>query len=164
MDKEFNVLKIKLKDIISNINSYINISKKIKIINSKENISLETQNENNLVLLKTLEIIIDIILEKDRKYKEDNKYKKVKSENDNIKFETIRKKQLSIFRKNEREKNKRILEYHRKTRFYHLNKNGINLNFYKNIRNNMSILSEEDLINEKIRNKKQEVENLLFFN
>ena len=128
-------------------------------------ISLGTKNENNLVLLKLLEKIIDIILIKDRLHKEDNnKYKKVKSEYDNIKFEIIRKKQLNKLRKNEREKNRRILEYHRKARFYHLNKNGINLNFYKNLHNNFSVSSEEDLILEKIRNKKEEIKNLIFYN
>ena len=169
--KEFNVLTIKLKKIILKINSYINISKKINLQNMEINIekfssnSLGTKNENNLVLLKLLEKIIDIILIKDRLYKEDNnKYKKVKSENDNIKFEIIRKKQLNKLRKNEREKNRRILEYHRKARFYHLNKNGINLNFYKNLHNNFSVSSEEDLILEKIRNKKEEIKNLIFFN
>ena len=170
--KEYNALTVKLKKIILNINSYFNISKKINLRNMDINIdkfnysiSLGTKIENNLVLLKLLEKIIDIILIKDRIYKEDNnKYKKVKSENDNIKFEIIRKKQMSILRKNEQEKNRKILEYHRKARFYHLNKNGINLNYHKNLHHNFSVSNEEDLILEKIRNKKEEIKNLIYFN
>ena len=52
-------------------------------------------------------MIIDTLLEDDQTYRKDSKYKKVKSEIENIKFEMIRKKQLDKIKKINAEKNRK---------------------------------------------------------
>ena len=81
-----------------------------------------------------MEKIIDIFKELDKNYKGDPKnierYKKVKSEHENFKLEIIRKRKLNNMRLRQEEKGRKILEHHRKVRFYHLNKNGTDVAVY----------------------------------
>jgi site-specific DNA-adenine methylase len=116
-----------------------------------------------------LEKIIDIFKELDKNYKEDPKnierYKRVKSEHENFKLEIIRKRKLNNMRLRQEEKGRKILEYHRKVRFYHLNKNGINLNYFNNSTHySISSSSKDDLVGKKMKAKREEIKGLLFYN
>ena len=180
MNKEFKLITKKVKKMLLIINSYYDLKKKFNIdyefdVKKKSNIIEQTKEEknknknNNLYLLQLIEKIIDILKGQDKKYKEDPKfyerYRKIKIENENIKFEMIRKKQINNLRIKQAEKNKKILEYHRKTRFYHLNKNGITLNYFNNSNHYcISSSSKDELIDRKILNKKEEIKNLIFYN
>ena len=125
----------------------------------------EQDNNNNLYLLKQLEKIVNLVLEKDKKYKEEPKLKyiyfKIKLANTQIKFQLIRKNQLNKMRESELEKNKLIIEHHQKIRFIPLNKNGINLKYYhKNNHLSVSSKKKDELINKK---KIEDIKNLICF-
>ena len=167
----FNMITIKVKEIILNIYSINYLRIKFGLTNFLSNLKEFDLNEDkkeknkNLYLLKILEMIIDTLLEDDQTYRKDSKYKKVKSEIENIKFEMIRKKQLDKIKKINAEKTRKISEHHRKTRFFHLNKNGINLQYHNNITQNyISSLSEDNIIDKKIKNKKEEIKGLIYYN
>ena len=89
-----------------------------------------------------MEKITDLVLEEDRKYKQEPNlkylYSKIKLANEQVKFGLNRKKRVYKINQIELEKNKKILEHHRKTRIIPFNKNGINLSYYHKI-NDMSI-------------------------
>ena len=173
----FNLITKQVKGIILNINLYYNLREKLNIKfdqnfdkpDQNDQIKEEKKINKNLYLLKILEKIIDIFKEMDKNYKDDPKnierYKKVKSEHENFKLEIIRKRKLNNMRLRQEEKSRKILEYHRKVRFYHLNKNGINLNYFNNSTHySISSLSKDDLIGKKMKAKREEIKGLLFYN
>ena len=171
-NKGFKILEIKIRSIILNINSFINLKEKCfshfksiyEVIDS-----FEIGKNRNLHLLKILEKITDFVLEEDRKYREEPKlkylYSKIKLANEQEKFGLNRKIQVYIINQKELEKNKKILEYHRKTRIIPFNKNGINLTYYHKS-NNMSIAfkTRNVLINRESKKKREEFINLINYN
>ena len=173
----FNIITKQVKGIILNINLYYNLREELKIHfdpnfdkpEQNNQIKEEKKINKNLYLLKILEKIIDIFKELDKNYKEDpkniEKYKRVKSEHENFKLEIIRKRKLNNMRLRQEEKGRKILEHHRKIRFYHLNKNGINLNYFNNSTHySISSSSKDDLIGKKMKAKREEIKGLLFYN
>ena len=171
-NKGFKILEIKIRSIILNINSFINLKEKCfshfksiyEVIDSFEN-----GKNRNLHLLKILEKITDFVLEEDRKYREEPKlkylYSKIKLANEQEKFRLNRKIQVYIINQKELEKNKKILEYHRKTRIIPFNKNGINLTYYHktNYMSN-SFKTRNVLINRESKKKREEFINLINYN
>ena len=173
----FNIITKQVKGIILNVNLYYNLREELKIRfdpnfdkpEQNDQIKEEKKVNKNLYLLKILEKIIDIFKELDKNYKEDpkniEKYKRVKSEHENFKLEIIRKRKLNNMRLRQEEKGRKILEHHRKVRFYHLNKNGINLNYFNNSTHySISSSSKDDLIGKKMKAKREEIKGLLFYN
>ena len=173
----FNIITKQVKGIILNVNLYYNLREELKIRfdpnfdkpEQNDQIKEEKKVNKNLYLLKILEKIIDIFKELDKNYKENpkniEKYKRVKSEHENFKLEIIRKRKLNNMRLRQEEKGRKILEHHRKVRFYHLNKNGINLNYFNNSTHySISSSSKDDLIGKKMKAKREEIKGLLFYN
>ena len=173
----FNIITKQVKGIILNINLYYNLREELKIRfdpnfdkpEQNDQIKEEKKVNKNLYLLKILEKIIDIFKELDKNYKENpkniEKYKRVKSEHENFKLEIIRKRKLNNMRLRQEEKGRKILEHHRKVRFYHLNKNGINLNYFNNSTHySISSSSKDDLVGKKMKAKREEIKGLLFYN
>ena len=171
-NKGFKILEIKLRSIILKINSFIDLKQKCftDFKSIYEVLDFNEQGKNkNLHLLKLLEKITDLVLEEDRKYKQEPHlkylYSKIKLANEQIKFGLNRKKQLYKINKKELEKNKKILEHHRKTRLIPFNKNGINLKYYHKINQlNMSSKMKDELINREMKKKNEEISNLICYN
>ena len=170
-NKGFKILEIKLRSIILNINSFLNLKKlyftEFKSIHQVLDLNEQGKNKN-LHLLKILEIITDLVIAKDKKYKEEPKlkyiYSKIKSANEQIKFELIRIEQVNKMKKKEEEKNKKILEYHRKTRIIPFNKNGINLKYFHKIKHlNIHSKQNDELINKENKKKNDEIINLISY-
>jgi hypothetical protein len=171
-NKGFKILEIKIRSIILNINSFINLKEKcfsdFKSINEVLD-SYDLGKNQNLHLLKLLEKITDLVLEEDRKYKQEPNlkylYSKIKLANEQVKFGLNRKKRVYKINQIELEKNKKILEHHRKTRIIPFNKNGINLTYYHKS-NNMSISfkTRNVLINKESKKKREEFINLINYN
>jgi hypothetical protein len=177
LNQGFNIITKQAKKMILNVNLYYNLKAKFDIYfdpnfekpEQSEQTLNEKKTDKNLYLLKILEKIIDVLKEMDKNYKEDPKnierYKRVKSENENIKFEMIRKRKLNNLRLRQEEKCRKILEHHSKIRFFHLNKNGINLNYFNNSTHySISSFSKDDLIDKKIKAKREEIKSLLSYN
>ena len=173
----FNIITKQVKGIILNVNLYYNLREELKIRfdpnfdkpEQNNQIKEEKKVNKNLYLLKILEKIIDIFKELDKNYKENpkniEKYKRVKSEHEFFKLEIIRKRKLNNMRLRQEEKGRKILEHHRKIRFYHLNKNGINLNYFNNSTHySISSSSKDDLVGKKMKAKREEIKGLLFYN
>ena len=88
-NKGFKILEIKIRSIILNINSFINLKEKcfsdFKSINEMLD-SYDLGKNQNLHLLKLLEKITDLVLEEDRKYKQEPNlkylYSKIKLANE----------------------------------------------------------------------------------
>ena len=171
-NKGFKILEIKLRNIILKINSLIDLNQKCftDFKSIYEVLDLNEQGKNkNLHLLKLLEKITDLVLEEDRKYKQEPHlkylYSKIKLANEQVKFGLNRKKQIYKINKKELEKNKKILEHHRKTRIIPFNKNGINLKYYHKINKlNISSKMKDELINREIKKKNEEISNLICYN
>ena len=171
-NKGFKILEIKLRNIILKINSLIDLNQKCftDFKSIYEVLDLNEQGKNkNLHLLKLLEKITDLVLEEDRKYKQEPHlkylYSKIKLANEQVKFGLNRKKQIYKINKKELEKNKKILEHHRKTRIIPFNKNGINLKYYHKINKlNISSKMKDELINREIKKKSEEISNLICYN
>ena len=171
-NKGFKILEIKLRSIILKINSFIDLNQKCftDFKSIYEVLDLNEQGKNkNLHLLKLLEKITDLVLEEDRKYKQEPHlkylYSKIKLANEQVKFGLNRKKQIYKINKKELEKNKKILEHHRKTRIIPFNKNGINLKYYHKINKlNISSKMKDELINREIKKKNEEISNLICYN
>ena len=171
-NKGFKILEIKLRSIILKINSLIDLNQKCftDFKSIYEVLDLNEQGKNrNLHLLKLLEKITDLVLEEDRKYKQEPHlkylYSKIKLANEQVKFGLNRKKQIYKINKKELEKNKKILEHHRKTRIIPFNKNGINLKYYHKINKlNISSKMKDELINREIKKKNEEISNLICYN
>ena len=171
-NKGFKILEIKLRSIILKINSFIDLNQKCftDFKSIYEVLDLNEQGKNkNLHLLKLLEKITDLVLEEDRKYKQEPHlkylYSKIKLANEQVKFGLNRKKQIYKINKKELEKNKKILEHHRKTRIIPFNKNGINLKYYHKINKlNISSKMKDELINREIKKKSEEISNLICYN
>ena len=171
-NKGFKILEIKIRSIILNINSFINLKEKcfsdFKSINEVLD-SYDLGKNQNLHLLKLLEKITDLVLEEDRKYKQEPNlkylYSKIKLANEQVKFGLNRKKRVYKINQIELEKNKKILEHHRKTRIIPFNKNGINLSYYHKI-NDMSISfkTRDELIKRENKKKREEIINLFEYN
>ena len=171
-NKGFKILEIKIRSIILNINSFINLKEKcfsdFKSINEVLD-SYDLGKNQNLHLLKLLEKITDLVLEEDRKYKQEPNlkylYSKIKLANEQVKFGLNRKKRVYKINQIELEKNKKILEHHRKTRIIPFNKNGINLSYYHKI-NDMSISfkTRDELIKKENKKKREEIINLFEYN
>ena len=177
MDKEFNLITKQAKEMILNINLFYNLNKKFNI-NFNSNFEKPVQNEQNkngkninknIYLIKILEKITEVLIAQDKKYKGDHKiierYKRIKTENENVKFAMIRKRQINNLRLQREQKNRIILEYHRKIRFFPLNKNGINLNYFNNsTRYCISSSIKDELVDKKIKSKREEIKGLLYYN
>ena len=170
--KSFKILEIKIRSIILNVNSIINLKEKCfknyKSIYEVLDVN-EISKNKNLYLLKILEKITDLVLEEDRKYKEEPKlkylYSKIKLANEQIKFGLNRKKQVYKINQKEFEKNKKILEHHRKTRIIQFNKNGINLTYYHKIYNmSISFKTRDEFINRENKKRNEEIINLINYN
>ena len=177
LNQGFNIITKQAKKMILNVNLYYNLKAKFDIYfdqnfekpEQSEQTLNEKKTDKNLYLLKILEKIIDVLKEMDKNYKEDPKnidrYKRVKSEIENVKFEMIRKRKLNNLRLRQQEKSRKILEHHSKIRFFHLNKNGINLNYFNNSTHySISSFSKDILIDKKIKAKREEIKSLLSYN
>ena len=175
MNKEFNLITQKAKRMVIIVDYYYDLKKQFNIDYDpsfykkyKNDLTLEEKNRNNLFLLQILEKILDVLIEQNRKYKEDPKYidryKKLKAENENVKFEMIRKKQVINLKRKQAEKNKKILENHRKPRFYHFNKNGINLKYFNNSKKYCISSYKENLLDKEYKNRREEMKSLIYYN
>ena len=134
-----NKISDKIIIILLNINKYMNLEDKFNIIDFEakiksfddfDQINKKTKTKN-IFLLGLLEKIIDILKEEDKKYKEQSKYKIIKGNIENKKFEEIRKKMVENLKTKIIKNNIKILENHNKSRFFPINKNGIIFKNYK---------------------------------
>ena len=134
-----NKISDKIIIILLNINKYMNLEDKFNIIDFEAKIKSfddfdqinEKTKTKNIFLLGLLEKIIDILKEEDKKYKEQSKYKIIKGNIENKKFEEIRKKIVENLKTKIIKNNIKILENHNKSRFFPINKNGIIFKNYK---------------------------------
>lgn len=131
----------KIKKILLEINSFINIEKKFNIIQFEyrlekyETDSLQTKEEKNksktTFLMEILEKILENLMSVDKFYKNDpiyyEKYKKIKAVEESIKLKKIRKRQIEKLKRKESEKNKKIIQNLKKFRFLYLNKKGMEI-------------------------------------
>ena len=134
-------ISTKIKNIIFEINSITNIEKKFNIIQFESRLekyetdNLQTKEEKNKTknafLMEILEKIFDYLMHNDKIYKNNPiykaQYKKIKSNEENIKLIRIRQIQINKLKKKEQEKNKKIIENYAKIRFMSLNKKGMTL-------------------------------------
>ena len=144
-----NKISDKIIIILLNINKYMNLENKFNIIDFEAKIKSfddfdqinEKTKTKNIFLLGLLEKIIDILKEEDKKYKEQSKYKIIKGNIENKKFEEIRKKIVENLKTKIIKNNIKILENHNKSRFFPINKNGI---IFKNYKKKYSINSNNN--------------------
>ena len=150
------IIANKIKNIILELNSTVDIEKKFNIFNfetkleSYETDNLQTRAEKNkakiIFLMEILEKIFKDIMTTNESYKNNpiykDKYKKIKEKENNIKLQKIRQIQINKLRKKENEKNKKIIENYTKARFLSLNKKGMTL--YNKTINKEVIKSEDD--------------------
>ena len=134
-----NKISDKIIIILLNINKYMNLEDKFNIIDFEAKIKSfddfdqinEKTKTKNIFLLGLLEKIIDILKEEDKKYKEQSKYKIIKGNIENKKFEEKKKKMVENLKTKIIKNNIKILENHNKSRFFPINKNGIIFKNYK---------------------------------
>ena len=131
----------------------IDFEAKLKSFDDFDRINEKTKTKN-IFLLGLLEKIIDILKEEDKKYKEQSKYKIIKGNIENKKFEEIRKKIVENLKTKIIKNNIKILENHNKSRFFPINKNGIIFKNYKkkysiNYSNNNDIFKDNKTTLEK---------------
>ena len=140
------ILANKIKNILLNINSVVNIEKKYNIyqfelkLEKYETGNLQTKAEKNKTknkfLMEILEKIYESLISTDELYKNNPKYKeeykKIRANQENIKFKKIRMIQMSKLKRKEQEKNKRVIDNFTKVRFLSLNKKGMTLYNHNN--------------------------------
>ena len=182
MKPEFNLITEIAKKMILNINLYYNLKTKFNIdfnpnFEKFEPKDYEQKDEKkiinkNIYLLKILERIFDILIEQDKKYKQNpkyiKKYKIIKIENEHIKFEMRRKRKRNniLLIKEELEKNRKIVERQEKMRYFPMKTNGFcNLNFFNRPAHFFSSSSsKKHLVDKKILAKRREINDLLYYN
>ena len=153
INKKNTLIKIvlKLKNILLEVNTMIKIKNKIdtpnwnSIISNNNNFEdINTAISNSYYILKLLERIIEDLIYNKNKFKKDvglkDEYKKVHNEIEKINNIKRYKLQISLTKKKNEEKNKKVIEKNKKTRYGSL---------YKN-----KIIAYEDKIKEKLLSKK----------
>lgn len=149
LNKNFGQKEIianKIKNILLNINSVVNIEKKYNIYQFQINLekyetgNLQTKAEKNKTknkfLMEILEKIYESLISTDESFKNNPKYKevykKIRANQENNKFKKIRMIQMTKLKKKEQEKNKRVIDNFTKVRFLSLNKKGMTLYNHNN--------------------------------